>query len=86
MIVVSTLLTDLGVTAKYVSLAEEDNENATEYIDDEDVSWKAQRAAAKCLTTLTVLDLKCSRSCMRKIIYKVFDTTRSRTQIAWLHC
>lgn len=59
---------------------EEDDESANEYTDDEDVSWKVRRAAAKCLAALIV-----SRPEMLSKLYdeacpKLIDRFREREE------
>ncbi|KAF1890490.1 hypothetical protein Lal_00041249 [Lupinus albus] len=59
---------------------EEDDESANEYTDDEDVSWKVRRAAAKCLAALFVSRPEMLAKLYEEACPKLIDRFREREE------
>ncbi|OIW13592.1 hypothetical protein TanjilG_07934 [Lupinus angustifolius] len=59
---------------------EEDDESANEYTDDEDVSWKVRRAAAKCLAALIVSRPEMLAKLYEEACPKLIDRFREREE------
>nr|XP_009762524.1 PREDICTED: cullin-associated NEDD8-dissociated protein 1 [Nicotiana sylvestris]XP_009762525.1 PREDICTED: cullin-associated NEDD8-dissociated protein 1 [Nicotiana sylvestris] len=59
---------------------EEDDESANEYTDDEDVSWKVRRAAAKCLAALIVTRPEMLSKLYEQACPKLIDRFKEREE------